>query len=57
MISKNLYFNIILRVSLIVLLSILLGYLIVKDQSLRFSLMFLLICSKLNVLIRNFFRQ
>jgi nitrogen fixation/metabolism regulation signal transduction histidine kinase len=38
MISKNLYFNIILRVSLIVILSALLGYFIVIDQSLRFSI-------------------
>ena len=38
MISKNLYFNIILRVSLIVILSALLGYFIVIDQSLRFYL-------------------
>jgi nitrogen fixation/metabolism regulation signal transduction histidine kinase len=41
MISKWLSVNIILRVSLIVILSILLGYLIVKEQSLRFSI----ICS------------
>jgi two-component system nitrogen regulation sensor histidine kinase NtrY len=38
MISKNLYFNIILRVSLIIILSALLGYFIVIDKSLRFSL-------------------
>jgi two-component system, NtrC family, nitrogen regulation sensor histidine kinase NtrY len=38
MISRNLYLNIVIRVSLIVILSVLLGYLIVKDQSLRFSL-------------------
>ncbi|MCX6255935.1 MAG: PAS domain-containing protein [Bacteroidia bacterium] len=38
MISKNLYFNIILRVSLIVILSALLGYFIVIDKSLRFTL-------------------
>ncbi|MCJ7449838.1 MAG: ATP-binding protein [Bacteroidales bacterium] len=41
MISKRLYINIIIRVFLIVILSILLGYLIVKEQSLRFSI----ICS------------
>ena len=41
MISKKLYINIIIRVSLIVAFSILLGYLIVKEQSLRFSI----ICS------------
>jgi len=38
MFSKNLYFNIIVRVSLIVVLSALLGYFIVIDQSLRFSI-------------------
>jgi len=38
MISKNLYINIIVRVTLIVALSVLLGYLIVKDQSFRYSL-------------------
>lgn len=44
MFSKNLYFNIILRVSFIVVLSVLLGYFIVIDQSLRFSIIcFLLI--------------
>jgi nitrogen fixation/metabolism regulation signal transduction histidine kinase len=37
MISKNLYFNIIVRVLLIVILSVFLGYLIVKDHSLRYS--------------------
>ncbi len=41
MISKWLSVNIIIRVSLIVILSILLGYFIVKEQSLRFSI----ICS------------
>jgi two-component system, NtrC family, nitrogen regulation sensor histidine kinase NtrY len=38
MFSKNLYFNIILRVSLIVVFSALLSYFIVIDQSLRFSI-------------------
>jgi two-component system nitrogen regulation sensor histidine kinase NtrY len=38
MISRNLYLNIILRVLLIVILSALLGYLLVKDQSFRYSL-------------------
>jgi two-component system nitrogen regulation sensor histidine kinase NtrY len=37
MISRNLYINIILRVIVIVVLSVLLGYLIVKGQSLRIS--------------------
>ena len=41
MISKNLYLNIVFRVSFIIILSVLLGYLITKDHSLRFSL----ICS------------
>lgn len=38
MISKNLYINIIIRVLLLVILSVLLGYSIVVLQSLRFSL-------------------
>ncbi len=38
MISKRLYINIIIRVTLIVLLSSLLGFLIVKEQSIRFSI-------------------
>jgi two-component system nitrogen regulation sensor histidine kinase NtrY len=38
MFSKNLYINIVLRVLLIVVLSALLGYFIVIDQSLRFSI-------------------
>ena len=38
MISKNLYFNIILRVSLIVIVSSLFGYFAFINQSLRFSL-------------------
>ena len=42
MISKNLYFNIILRVSLIAILSILLGYFVATNQSLRLSLICLL---------------
>jgi two-component system nitrogen regulation sensor histidine kinase NtrY len=41
MISKRLYINIIIRVSLIAVLSLLLGYLIFKEQSVRFSI----ICS------------
>ena len=41
MISRNFSLNIILRVSLIVVLSILLGYLLVKNQSFRY----ILICS------------
>ncbi|MBW6500825.1 MAG: ATP-binding protein [Bacteroidales bacterium] len=39
MISKNLYINIIIRVSLIVVFSVLLGYLIVNEQSVRFSIL------------------
>jgi two-component system nitrogen regulation sensor histidine kinase NtrY len=42
MISRNLYLNIVLRVLLIVVLSILLGYLIVKDQSFRIVLLCLM---------------
>ena len=38
MFSKSLYFNIILRVLLIVMLSDILGYFIVIDRSLRFSI-------------------
>lgn len=37
MISRNLYINIILRVILIVVMSVFLGYLIVKGQSFRIS--------------------
>jgi two-component system, NtrC family, nitrogen regulation sensor histidine kinase NtrY len=47
MISKNLYFNIIIRISLIVFFSVLLGYIIFKEQSLRFSL----ICSATIILL------
>ena len=44
MISKNIYYNILIRVLLIVMLSALLGYLIVEDKSLRISIIcFLLI--------------
>ena len=39
MISRNFSINIILRVSLIVVLSVLLGYLLVKSQSLRYILL------------------
>ena len=42
MISKNFFLNIILRVSLIVILSVLLGYLIVKTRSFRYSFLCLL---------------
>jgi len=42
MISKNYFLNIILRVSLIVILSVLLGYMIVKNQSFRYSFLCLL---------------
>jgi two-component system nitrogen regulation sensor histidine kinase NtrY len=38
MISRNLYLNIIIRVILIVTLSVLLGFLIVSDESFRYSL-------------------
>jgi two-component system nitrogen regulation sensor histidine kinase NtrY len=39
MISRNFYLSIVIRVSLLVILSVLLGYLLVKDISLRFSLL------------------
>lgn len=42
MISKRLYINIIIRVILIVLISFLLGYFILKEQSLRFAIISLL---------------
>ncbi|HKK41983.1 MAG TPA: hypothetical protein VJ963_06215, partial [Bacteroidales bacterium] len=38
MISRNLYLNIIVRVLLMVCLSVLLGYLLVRDESFRYSL-------------------
>jgi len=47
MISKSLYINIIVRVALIVILSILLGYLLFKENSLRFSI----ICSLAIIII------
>jgi nitrogen fixation/metabolism regulation signal transduction histidine kinase len=49
MISKRLYLNIILRVSLIVILSVLLGYIIASDQSLRFLLICLIIIISLAI--------
>ena len=49
MISRNLYVNIILRIVFIVILSVLLGFLIVKDQSLRFSLICLLMIIVLTI--------
>ena len=42
MISKNLYLNILIRVLLIIALSVLLGYLIFKSQSLRFIIICIL---------------
>src|SRR5674476_1498259 len=54
MFSKNLYLNIILRVSLIVVLSGLLGYFIVIDKSLRFSIICLLIIIFLTVSLISF---
>jgi two-component system nitrogen regulation sensor histidine kinase NtrY len=38
MISRNLYLNIVIRVLLVVLFSVLLGYLLVKDVSFRYSM-------------------
>lgn len=49
MFSKNLYFNIILRVSLIVLLSAVLGYFAVIDRSLRFSIICFMIIAFLTI--------
>jgi two-component system, NtrC family, nitrogen regulation sensor histidine kinase NtrY len=54
MISKNLYFNIILRVLAIVILSVLLGYLLVKDQSFRFPLLCLLMIVFLTISLISF---
>src|SRR5674536_271581 len=54
MFSKNLYFNIILRVLLIVVLSGLLGYFIVIDKSLRFSIICLLIIVFMTVNLISF---
>jgi two-component system, NtrC family, nitrogen regulation sensor histidine kinase NtrY len=52
MISRNLYLNIIFRVLIIVMLSILLGYLIIKDNSFRFILLccFLIIILTVNLI-------
>jgi hypothetical protein len=49
MFSKNLYFNIILRVALIVIFSAALGYFLVIEQSLRFSIICILIIAFLTV--------
>src|SRR5665647_1302061 len=49
MYSKNLYFNIIFRVILIVLFSIVLSYFLVVDRSLRFSIICLLILVLLTI--------
>jgi two-component system nitrogen regulation sensor histidine kinase NtrY len=43
MFSKNLYFNIIFRVLLIVIFSIILGYFVVVDRSIRFSIICVLV--------------
>ena len=57
MISKRLYLNIILRVSFIVILSILLGYLIASDQSLRFSLLCLLLIIFLTISLISYLNR
>ena len=57
MFSKNLYFNIILRVSLIVILSGLLAYFIVIDKSLRFSIICLLTIIFLTVNLISFLNK
>ena len=54
MFSKNLYFNIILRVLLIVILSALLGYFMLIDHSLRLSIIFLLMLTFLTVNLISF---
>ena len=54
MISKNLYINLIVRVLLIVILSVLLGYLIVSDRSMRFILICLLTIIFLTISLISF---
>ncbi len=54
MISKNLYINLLLRVLLIVTLSILLGWLIAADKSLRISIVFFLAIVILTVNLISF---
>ncbi|MDP3003384.1 MAG: ATP-binding protein [Bacteroidales bacterium] len=49
MISKNLYFNIIIRVMLIVMFSSLLGYFAFINQSLRFSIIFFIAIAFLTI--------
>ena len=54
MISKHLYFNIIFRVLVIAVLSVFLGYIVVKYQSLRYSLLFFLVIVFLTVSLINY---
>jgi two-component system, NtrC family, nitrogen regulation sensor histidine kinase NtrY len=54
MFSKNLYFNIILRVSLILILSGLLSYFMLIDHSLRISIIFLLMLTFLTANLISF---
>jgi two-component system, NtrC family, nitrogen regulation sensor histidine kinase NtrY len=49
MFSKNLYFNIVLRVSIIVILAVLLGYFLVIEKSIRFSVICFLVIVFLTV--------
>ena len=53
MFSKNLYFNIVLRVLLIVLLSAILGYVAVIDRSLRISIicLFAIVILTINLIL------
>jgi len=57
MISKRLYLNLIFRVSLIVILSVLLGYLIASNQSLRFSLLCLLLIIFLTISLISYLNR
>jgi two-component system nitrogen regulation sensor histidine kinase NtrY len=54
MISKNLYLNLLVRVLLVVILSVLLGYLIASGKSLRISLICLLALTILTVNLISF---
>jgi len=49
MFSKNLYFNILLRVLLVIAFSVLLGYFILVDKSLRFTIICILIIGLLTI--------
>jgi len=57
MISKNLYVNIIIRVSLILVLSLLLGFLVFKEESIRFSVLCAVIISILTVSLISYLNR